>query len=506
MGWALGKVVGGMSENKRECLHHRMAHSFAALRDLFSISEFRSPQKEAIDHCLAKKSSLVLMPTGSGKSLCFQIPAFMNPGLSIVVSPLIALMVDQVYSLQKRNLEADALHSAQTSEERNKVNRRLADRKMQLLYVSPERFRKKEFWDLLGDTKVNFFFIDEAHCMSQWGHDFRPDYAKLGEVRIRLGNPPMMALTATASPVVQSEIKELLGWNPMEDLVFDGGIERNNLTLRVRSFVDPRQKENYLLKVLEKQVNGPTIVYFNLIESLESFSNILKSNAMPHATYHGKKQAHEKQSVQKRFQSQEISLLLATNAFGMGIDLPNIRRVIHAEMPLQLESYFQEVGRAGRDGLVSECILCYTESDLAVLLDFVEWQNPNLKMMKRVYSLLETKKEELPSYTYKDIQKLVGLRGDHRLQTVLNLLLHYGFIEGSLERGNLCLVQEFDVSHFRPEVFEQKKERALWRLQQMLLYVKTEHCRLQSIYQYFGKESEPCGLCDVCKKNTEKKD
>ena len=304
---------------------------------------------------------MVIMPTGMGKSLCYQIPALLNDlqsgAVVLVLSPLIALMQDQVQSLARRGIDATFINSSLDRKERESRYQRLAGGDYRLVYVTPERFRKAEFREALSKRTLSLLAIDEAHCVSQWGHDFRPDYSRIKEIREQLGNPVTIALTATATQECRDDIYKQMGIAPDQIALFHQGIDRPNLSIQVTETWGDESKLEEIEKTLKLQDyrDGSVIVYFSLIKTLERFSDALLQRGVDHVCYHGDLPRRDRRRVQDQFMSGESDVVLATNAFGMGVDKEDIRVVIHAETPGSIESYYQEIGRAGRDNLPSLC-------------------------------------------------------------------------------------------------------------------------------------------------------
>ena len=337
---------------------------YQILNDKFGFSSFRGEQEAIVKRItVEKKHCIVLMPTGSGKSLCYQIPALYFDNCTIVISPLIALMQDQVDALRKKNISAAFINSTLSKQEKEKRLKDFVGGKIKLLYVTPERFRKKDFVDEIKKIKIDLLAVDEAHCISEWGHDFRPDYSRIGEFRELLGNPLTIALTATATHDVQEDIIKKLHIDKSEIKIFHQGIERPNLRLEAVDVFDDKEKLREIFSTLEKY-SGSGIIYFSLIKTLERFSEIIKDKGFDHGVYHGKLEDKQRKRMQRDFLEGKQKLILATNAFGMGIDKADIRFVIHAEVPSSIESYYQEIGRAGRDGKDSLCLLLYNQEDL----------------------------------------------------------------------------------------------------------------------------------------------
>jgi len=307
------------------------------LGEYFGYDSFKGLQEKIINRLAnEKKHSLVLMPTGSGKSLCYQIPALIFDGGTLVISPLIALMQDQVDALRKRNIPASFINSTVSKDDRGKRLNDFVSGKIKLLYVTPERFRKSEFVEKIKQAEISLLAVDEAHCISEWGHDFRPDYSRIAEFRELIGNPLTVALTATATRKVQKDIIDKLGLTADEIKVFHQGIERPNLRLEAADVWGDDDKMGKILSAFDSY-KGNTIIYFSLIKTLDNFSHLIQRKGIEHLTYHGKLNAKERKTVQREFIEGSDKILLGTNAFGMGIDKPDIRLIIHAEIPRSAE-------------------------------------------------------------------------------------------------------------------------------------------------------------------------
>jgi ATP-dependent DNA helicase RecQ len=332
------------------------------LKEIFGFDSFRPGQEEVIRAVLDGRDTLAVMPTGGGKSLCYQVPALMTEGLTVIVSPLISLMKDQIDSLMQSSVEGAAtLHSGLSPEERWEVEKRMRTGEIRMLYVAPERLRSLEFVLALRKAGVGLFVVDEAHCISEWGHDFRPDYLFLPRVVRDLGNPPVLALTATATPRVRQDILRSLGMR--EPKVVVTSFNRPNLTYRILSARDKKDKLPLILNVIRSSP-PPGIIYGTTRKECEELAASLKRAGVNAAHYHAGLGAAERSSVQERFMTDEIDVVVATIAFGMGVDKPNVRFVIHASVPGSLPAYIQEAGRAGRDGEPSECVVLYRGADL----------------------------------------------------------------------------------------------------------------------------------------------
>jgi len=475
-------------------------NSIDILKQYFGYDSFRSGQEEIINHVLNKKPCLVLMPTGSGKSLCYQVPALMLDGGTIVVSPLIALMQDQVDALRKKNIPAGFINSTLSKSERDKRLNDFVNGKIKLLYVTPERFRKTDFTEKIKEVKIDLFAVDEAHCVSEWGHDFRPDYSRLGEFREIIGNPPTIALTATATKDVQHDIVNKLNLDKNEVRIFHHGIDRPNLRLETVDIFEDKDKQKAILDVLNNY-DGSGIIYFALIQTLEKFSQWLGDKGYKHAAYHGKLSDTDRKRRQRDFINDRQKLILATNAFGMGIDKPDIRFVIHAEMPSSIEAYYQEIGRAGRDGKPSTCVLLYNQEDLYTQMEFIKWSNPGSDFY---YALHNTLKRDISRANSDGIEYLreqmnFKTKKDFRIETALGMMDRYGVTEGDIEQKNLEIVSELPPELEGEEMMKEKLLNDNKKLLSVVNYFKTEECRRVYISEYFGFHDEkPCGNCDNC--------
>lgn len=459
----------------------------AVLEKYFGYKTFRGQQGHVIRHILSGNHALTIMPTGMGKSLCYQIPALMQDGLTVVISPLIALMKDQVDGLVARGIDAAYINSSLGRRQRQQHYADVQAGKYCLLYVTPERFRKQEFIDVIKSRKVNLLAVDEAHCISEWGHDFRPDYTRLEEFRERLGNPTTIALTATATPDVQQDIIRQLGLKPENVKLFHEGIDRPNLHLSVEDVWGEDEKLEHIVR-LHQQHQGNGIVYFSLIKTLKSFSELLHKRKIRHLRYHGDLETEERKRVQNLFMQGENMVVLATNAFGMGIDKENIRFVIHAETPGSMEAYYQEIGRAGRDGKDSTCALLYDEQDLLIQMEFIKWSNPDAEFYERVYQLLTAAKDNINSHDLEWLKEQLHYKNtrDYRSETVLSMLDRYGVTEGRLEDKNLRLTSELPPQLQDQDYLDAKLERQQKKLYTLVQYTKWQGNPKAFIHDYFG--------------------
>jgi ATP-dependent DNA helicase, RecQ family len=402
------------------------AKARALLQEHFGFSEFRPGQEPVIRALLDGRSALAVFPTGGGKSLTYQLPALAFDGLTLVVSPLIALMKDQIDFLTGRGIAAARLDSSLTWDETKAIQDRMAAGTLKLLYVAPERFNNERFLGLLDRTKIALFAIDEAHCISEWGHNFRPDYLKLAEAARNLGAERVLALTATATPSVVRDIREAFGI-PEEDAVVTG-FYRPNLRLATTA-APPEKRDDLLLARLTKRPPGPTIVYVTLQKTAERVAAFLAENGLPAQAYHAGMVAEDRERVQDEWMASDRGIVVATIAFGMGIDKANVRYVYHYNLPKSLESYSQEIGRAGRDGAPSVVEMLACADDVPVLQNFAYGDTPTETALRAVLDDLLGRGPQFDVALY-DLSTAHDIR-----QLVLKTVLTYLELMGVLKQG-----------------------------------------------------------------------
>lgn len=473
------------------------------LKAHFPYSGFVHSQEKIIQNVLLKKNVLGLMPTGAGKSLCYQFPAKLTSNLVLVISPLIALMQDQTQKAKELGIKATFINSSLTAEEKNKRYQRLAQNQYQLVFVTPERFRKQDFVQSLAQVKVELLVVDEAHCISQWGHDFRPDYSHIAEFAKLIHNPPILALTATATLETQKDIVEKLDIKDRFELVW-AGMERENLHVQMEEAYENEDKLKLLLENLQPQ-NGSQIIYFLLIETLHWFSKELQKKKISHRVYHGDLKHDQRRQNLKFFQENENVLMLATPAFGLGIDKPNIRQVFHMQLPGSVESYFQEIGRAGRDGQAADAFLFYSENDLPISMEFIKWAYPEKEYLLNVFEMLKENPTRFFQEGFDFLREKLSFKNkrDFRVEAAYHILARWGCVQplslqGEIQPQDLILrdPEEQDFKNENQKVLFQYQNKKL--LEMFQLAQNQEQCRLGLIYKYFGGVYSECGRCDVC--------
>lgn len=483
----------------------------AILSKHFGFSAFLAGQRGPIEAALAGRDAVVVMPTGAGKSLCFQVPAMAFEGVTLVVSPLISLMKDQVDGLAERGIPATCLNSSVSMDEIHDRVSSLRRGETKLVYVAPERFRNNRFRDLLRELPISLLAIDEAHCISQWGHDFRPDYIRLGAVVQALPRTPIMALTATATPEVRDDIAKQLGLGAhgrQPHRVFVSGFRRDNLRLVVKPCASHGEKLERIRRVLSEFPTG--IVYCSTRKQVERVGEMLAGMKVSRMIYHAGLGDEIRTQAQEKFMSGAVPVVVATNAFGMGVDRSDLRFVIHWDIPGSIEAYYQEVGRAGRDGLASHCELLYNYADVSTQQFFLDGSNPEPALVLELWTEVRAILVEGPKIYPLDKWAAMLSATDNKIavHTCMGLFERAGLIDRVVGSGNRCytttLKPDGDVESLKAllPAIEEKRRRDSRKLELMQSYVHGRRCRHRFILDYFGETSatpsRACGHCDVC--------
>jgi ATP-dependent DNA helicase RecQ len=469
------------------------------LRERFGFDDFRPAQREVIDLVLSGQNVLSVMPTGSGKSLCFQLPALLLPGLTLVVSPLIALMKDQTDHLDKLGVPAGVINSTVRRDiQRDRLDQ-AASGEIKLLYVAPERFQNQEFMAAIRKLKVSLFAVDEAHCVSLWGHDFRPDYLRLRRAIDTVGKPPVVALTATATPVVRTDILKQLGIEGAAQIV--SGFDRPNLYLEVREVASVGEKVQAIVELCAWGRTG--IIYSGTRGNVENIHRALRRHNIDAVAYHAGLSINDRKAVQDRFMSRETGIIVATNAFGMGIDRPDVRFVVHADVPDSLEAYYQEVGRAGRDGDPAHGLLLFNYADKWIPEVFIDASHPPADFLRQVYGRLLAAGEPV---VIGDKWRQVAARMDQKFHSAVTILHRAGYVERmhTAAGSGLRILRPNDsqLRDFNFEDLERRREFELRKLRVMLEYASRfkKHCYRSFVLRYFGEwtKVKDCGNCSRC--------
>ena len=478
----------------------RLRALMRTLHQTFGLKRLRPGQARIMRSVLARRDTLAIMPTGAGKSLCYQLPALHLEGVTLVVSPLIALMKDQSDKLAEAGVATTVVNSSLSHTEERAALVRIAQKKSSIVFVTPERLAKPEFQSLFkktGQSKVALMVIDEAHCISQWGHDFRPAFLEIADAIQALGRPPTLALTATATPEVIDDIVHALHLRQPEIVVTD--LFRDNLRYRVIQVTNDHEKLAAMMDATEANP-GAGIIYAATIKEVEQVYQALANAGQAVRMYHGKMAPAARREAQDEFMSGGCRLMVATNAFGMGIDKADIRLVVHHQFPGSLEAYYQESGRAGRDGEAAQCLLLFDQRDRRVQQFFQAGRYPTLELADQIYRLLASAE---PPLGFDDLHDRLPHTGANKLQVALKMMLDekiaaknragvYRLASKSTSAGALS------AAVARYQAFAEHDKVAL---ESMIGYAQTARCRWRTILDYFKDSSsiEQCGVCDNCK-------
>ena len=465
------------------------ADLLSTLQATFGFPGFRANQQAVCEAVVAGRDALLVMPTGAGKSLCYQLPAVARGGTALVVSPLIALMDDQAEKLSRVGLRVGRIHSGVGREASRQVCREYLDGTLQFLFIAPERLRVPGFAEMLAKRKLSLVAVDEAHCISQWGHDFRPDYRNLARHIAALRPAPVIALTATATPQVQKDIAAELALE--KPALFIHGFRRRNLAVEVVEVSKPRRNA-FAQKLLADPANRPAIVYAPSRKDAEHVAGELGRD-FPAAAYHAGLDPETRERVQRAFLSGELDVVVATIAFGMGIDKADVRTVIHTAMPASVESYYQETGRAGRDGLPARTVLLYSFADRRMHDFFLERDYPAAATLARVAAQLRAEPVHAD-----DLR--ISLKMDvDEFGAALDKLLAQGAAEIDFS-GNVRPTERTGVTAWRAG-YEAQVNFRRGQIEAMMRFATAAECRMAALVRHFGDASDSnrsCGLCDFC--------
>ncbi|MGE5468549.1 MAG: RecQ family ATP-dependent DNA helicase [Ignavibacteria bacterium] len=470
----------------------------AVLRRKFGLTDFRPGQEEVIRNVLQGVDTLAIMPTGAGKSLCYQLPGLLLWGTTVVVSPLIALMNDQADKLEEAGVDTARVNSTLTRADHAETLERIGDQASEIVFVTPEQLQAPQTLAQLKQNPIDVFVIDEAHCISDWGHDFRPAFLEIAGALKHLGNPPVLALTATASERVVDDIRRQLGRPRMA--VINGSLYRPNLRYGVTQVSTEAEKELALERLLTP-IRGTRIVYTATVKAATELHARLLRIGHPAVLYHGGLPAQQRRESQDRFKAESDIIMVATNAFGLGIDKRDVRAVVHYQMPASLEAYYQESGRAGRDGEPAHCHLLFDYRDRLIQKFFLVGRYPTADDIERVWRTLAVlPPEEKP--TALELAKRVPDVAATKVRVALKALLDARHVR--LLRGRYTAADQPFARAQAEEVaagYERRAELDNAKLEQLMAYAYSVRCRWRALLDYFGEtpEWECCGVCDNCR-------
>ena len=466
------------------------------MKGTFGLSSFRPGQENVINSVMEGIDTVAIMPTGAGKSLCYQLPALHLPGTTIVVSPLISLMKDQKDKLQELGVSARQINSTVPDREIADSMAAIREGTIDFVFATPERLEDPEFVQTLATIGVDLFVVDEAHCLSEWGHDFRPAFLGLGAAIKAVGAPPVLALTATATEQVIDDVVRQLG---LEDpAIVNLGIYRENLRFAVDHTAKESAKQQRLIRRL-RDTTGAGLIYVATVKHCEEVARVLEAEGLPVERYHGRLGSRARRDTQERFMAGELRAIVATNAFGMGIDKPDIRFVVHYDMPGSLESYYQE---AGRDGKPADCLLLYRVEDRRTHQFFMGGKYPGAEDILAVRDALVALGASASPISLADIQSSATTVAKAKVRSVLTIMKEVGTVRES--RGSKFRLTAKDVDQAQLETvaaqYRKRREADRAKLERMTMYAQSGTCRWKLLLEYFAEADgfERCGTCDNC--------